>query len=47
MIRALYSLPENKIKFKNYKSDDYPEFIVSASELLIIGKVYYVAGKID
>ncbi|SPP31586.1 HTH-type transcriptional regulator PrtR [Arsenophonus endosymbiont of Aleurodicus floccissimus] len=47
MIRALYSLPENKIKLKNYKSDDYPEFIVSASELLIIDKVYYVAGKID
>ncbi|PAV10422.1 phage repressor protein [Arsenophonus sp. ENCA] len=47
MIRALYSLPENKIKLKNYKSDDYPELIVSASELLIIGKVYYVAGKID
>ncbi|WP_245677227.1 XRE family transcriptional regulator [Candidatus Arsenophonus triatominarum] len=47
MIRALYSLPENKIKLKNYKSDDYPELIVSASELLIIGKVYYVAGKTD
>ncbi|WP_119710826.1 S24 family peptidase [Arsenophonus endosymbiont of Aleurodicus floccissimus] len=47
MVRALYSLPKNEIKLKNYKSDDYPEFIVSASELLIVGKVYYVAGKIE
>lgn len=47
MIRALYGLPENKIKLKNFKPNDYPEFIVSASELLIIGKIYYVAGKIN
>lgn len=47
MLRTLYQLPEGKVRLKNNKPHDYPEDIVSISDLIIIGKVYYVAGIFD
>ncbi|MGL9774986.1 MAG: LexA family transcriptional regulator [Sodalis sp. (in: enterobacteria)] len=47
MLRTLYQLPEGKVRLKNNKPDDYPEGIISISDLTIIGKVYYAAGIFD